>query len=120
VYTLGEMLGDLRRGVWGELAESAVRVDPFRRNLQRSYLELVGAKLNPAAPGAPRFVPTASGVTISAVPRSPTDARALLRGELRDLDTAIRTALARTPDRTTRLHLQDARTEIERILNPER
>jgi hypothetical protein len=43
-----------------------------------------------------------------------------MRGELLALDAAIRAALGRTPERTTRLHLLDAREEIRRILDPDR
>jgi hypothetical protein len=47
------------------------------------------------------------------------DVRALMRGELLELDASIRAALGRTPERTTRLHLLDAREEIRRILDPD-
>ena len=36
-YSLGEMLGDLRNGVWSELS-SGDDTDVYRRNLQRAYL----------------------------------------------------------------------------------
>tara|TARA_B100000678_G_C18157057_1_gene481418 strand:- start:812 stop:1165 length:354 start_codon:yes stop_codon:yes gene_type:complete len=36
-YSLGEMLSDLRNGVWSELA-SGDDTDVYRRNLQRAYL----------------------------------------------------------------------------------
>ena len=35
------------------------------------------------------------------------------------LDAAVDAALPRTGDRTSRMHLQDARAQIERILHPE-
>jgi hypothetical protein len=121
VYTVGEMLGDVRRGIFGELSAGAVEIDPFRRHLQRRYLELVDAKLNP-----PRVVAGQGGGGGGgfggppAPPRLASDARALLRGELMDLDAAVRTAIPRTSDRTARLHLQDVRVQIDKILNPER
>jgi hypothetical protein len=116
VYTLGEMLGDLRRGVWRE-AMSGAPIDPYRRRLQRSYLELLGAKINPAAPAAPAGVPPQLLALLG--PQSAPDARAMLRGELVDLDRELASAVGRTSDRTSRLHLLDARAQIERILNPE-
>jgi hypothetical protein len=42
-----------------------------------------------------------------------------MRGELLALDGSLRSALSRASDRTTRLHLLDAREEIRRILDPE-
>ena len=47
------------------------------------------------------------------------DLRALMRGELMELDAHLRVAIPRAADRTTRLHLIDARAEIKRILEPE-
>jgi hypothetical protein len=116
VYTLGEMLGDVRRGVWSELATGAA-IDPYRRRLQRSYLELLAAKINPPPAAVPTGVPPQLAALFPA-PSAP-DARALLRGELLDLDRALAGAAGRTADRTTRLHLLDARAQIERILRPE-
>jgi len=117
VYPLGEMLGDVRRAVWAELPAGRVDIDPFRRTLQRAWLAQADSKLNPT----PVMIITPS------LPRAPrvrgtsgpnTDVRALMRGELLDLDAALRAALPRAVDRTTRLHLLDARAEIKRILDP--
>jgi len=58
-YSPVEFLASVRKGVWKELDTPAVKVDPYRRELQRSYLHAVDAKLNPperaaaAAPAAP-------------------------------------------------------------------
>jgi hypothetical protein len=48
------------------------------------------------------------------------DARALLRGELVELQRAVQTATNRTTDAMTRLHLRDVNLEITRILDPGR
>jgi hypothetical protein len=114
VYTLGEMLGDLRRGLWSEIYRGGA-IDPYRRRLQRTYVELVASKLNP--PPTPAGIPAQFATLLGA--QSAPDARALLRGELVDLDRELATAIARTGDRTTRLHLQDARAQIERVLDPD-
>lgn len=117
VYSLGEMLGDVRRAVWAELPLGRVDIDPFRRTLQRAWLAQADSKLNPTpvmiiTPSLPRS-PRARGTS---GPNS--DVRALMRGELLDLDAALRAAIPRAGDRTTRLHLLDARAEIKRILDP--
>jgi hypothetical protein len=112
-YSLTEMLSDVRNGIWSELRNGAVSVDPFRRNLQRTYLDQIANRLAPA-PNASAF-----GVQIFLGRRvGSTDARALLRGELIDLDAEIRGALPRAADRETRFHLLDARDQIDRILHP--
>ncbi|MDF1505220.1 zinc-dependent metalloprotease, partial [Roseisolibacter sp. H3M3-2] len=116
-YALGDMLADLRRGVWSETASGAA-IDPYRRRLQRTYLELLGAKINPPAAATPAGIPPQLAALLT--PPTANDARALLRGELVDLDRQLAGAVGRTGDRTSRLHLMDARAQIGRILNPER
>ena len=92
-----EFFGDLRRAVWREIDEASVRIDPYRRNLQRAYLDAMSDKVNSRVSG---------------------ESRPLARGELRSLETSVRVAIAKAADRTTRLHLQDVRDQIARILDP--
>ena len=121
-YPLGEMLGDVRRAVWGELSGGRVYVDPFRRLLQRSWLAEADSKFNPQ-PAMIIITPTPTRprprtrARISSGPNN--DVRAMIRGELLSLDASIQSALSRVSDRTTRLHLLDARDEIKRILDPD-
>ncbi|HLL47209.1 MAG TPA: zinc-dependent metalloprotease, partial [Longimicrobiaceae bacterium] len=116
VYTLGEMLGDVRGGIWSELASGSPSIDPFRRNLQRAYLAEVAERVNP--PARPAATGLAALLGASAAATGPTEAQALLRGELRALDAQIRAAIPRAADRTSRLHLEAARDEIGKILDP--
>ena len=111
VYTVGDMVADLHAGVWGELDGGAVRVDVYRRNLQRALLEAIEAELAPAGAGQ-----TYGGQKQAAWN---SDVRPVLRGELRALDRELAQALPRAADRMTRLHLEDVRAEIERILDPQ-
>ena len=47
-YTLAEMLGDLRHGVFTEIyGAGRSKIDVYRRGLQRAYLTDVGNKINP-------------------------------------------------------------------------
>jgi hypothetical protein len=96
-YRPTEFFADLRRAVWREVDEAAVRIDPYRRNLQRAYLDVMSEKVNS---------------------RISNESRPLARGELRSLDASVRAAIAKSADRTTRLHLQDVRDQIARILDP--
>jgi len=116
-YTLADMLGDLRRGVWEELRTGAP-IDAYRRRLQRAHVELLGQKVNPPAVSLPPGASPQVAALVSA--QGAADARALLRGDLVDLDRELAAAMARTSDRTTRLHLADTRAQIERILEPGR
>jgi hypothetical protein len=116
-YSLASMLGDLRRGVWTELGQSAVTIDPYRRTLQNAFLSQANAKLNPptvvatAAPQFPGFTPPAPLLE---------DARSQLRGELISLRGDIRRAVPRASDRETRAHLEAADHEIGDILDPKK
>jgi hypothetical protein len=117
VYPLRDVLADLRKGVWSELQMSSVITDLYRRNLQRSYIELVGNKLNPPpVPPAPPG-PQAGGQMPTLLP---TEARSMLRKELMDLDGEIARAVTRVADRETRAHLEDSRYQISKILYPEK
>lgn len=119
VYPLGEMLADVRRAVWEELSDSRVSIDPFRRSLQRTWLAQADARLNPTP--AVIITPSTSRAQRARSSGEPnTDVRALMRGELLTLKSSIDSAIGRSSDRTTRLHLLDAREEIHRILDPER
>ncbi|MDH3734332.1 MAG: zinc-dependent metalloprotease, partial [Gemmatimonadota bacterium] len=113
-YPLGELFDDVRGAVWSELGSGA-SVDVYRRNLQRAYVErmeyLMTQELN---------IPTAffgfGGFT--AVDVSQSDIRALARGELTTLRSAVQRGIGRAPDRMTRLHLEDILVRIDRVLDP--
>ncbi len=114
-YSLASMLDDLRKGVWTELSQPRVSIDPYRRTLQNQYLAQFNAKLNPPAP-SPSAVPPFPGFT----PPAPLleDARSQLRGELTSLRAEIRHATPAAADRETRLHLEAAIHQIGEILEP--
>lgn len=114
VYTLADLMSDLRAGVWGELSQSSVRVNVYRRNVQRAFLAAADARLNP--PAAPAGGPGGQGGGAAAANPAGSDVRGVLRAELQDLDRLAQQALGRTSDAMTRIHLRDVRTEITRIL----
>lgn len=117
-YLLSEMLLDVRDAVWTELSAPRVAPDVYRRNLQRTHVELIGAKLNPAPIIPPANLP--SGFTIPPPTPLPGDARALLRLELQELDGAIGRATPKAADRETRAHLEDTRLQIKEILDADK
>jgi hypothetical protein len=113
-YALGDMLADVRQGIWSELSAGSVAIDPYRRGLQMGYLTLVNAKLNPdtaAARNLPaRFQPH----------RLSEEGKAQVRGDLMALQDEVRRALTHTADRDTRYHLLGVQHRIEDILNPKK
>ncbi len=118
-YSLADMLADTRHAIWNELAAGSIAIDPFRRELQRSYLVAVGGKINPVPPTLPPGLPAQFAALFSPA-RATSDIRALFRSELRALDADIGRSLAHTTNRETRAHLEDARDQISKILNPEK
>lgn len=98
VYTLDEMVDDLRKGVWSELEQRPVTIDIYRRNLQRNYVDIIKSKL-----------------TDDAIPVDG-EARAYLRGSINEVRRAVENAIPRAGDRATRYHLEDIREEIKKIL----
>jgi hypothetical protein len=109
VYTIVDLMEDLRTGVWGELSQNRVTINPYRRNLQRAHLQAAHGRLNPTEAELSR--------TNNPAPQPwASDVRAVLRAELEDLRTQVGRALPRATDPQTRLHLRDVRTEITRIL----
>jgi Met-zincin/Domain of unknown function (DUF5117)/Domain of unknown function (DUF5118) len=111
-YSVADLMSDLRAGVWGELDDSRVRVNTYRRNVQRAFLEAVDNRLNPTEEELARANNPAPAPWSS-------DIRAVMRAELQDLDEAAEQALGRAADDMTRIHLRDVRMEIERILDSE-
>ena len=95
-----EFLADVRRGVWSEIYGTAPpRVDAYRRNLQRAYVDMLSTRINGSQAQSD-------------------DARAFFRGELKALDGDLTAALPRQTDRATQLHIEDVRTQIARALDP--
>ncbi|MDQ2890688.1 MAG: zinc-dependent metalloprotease [Gemmatimonadota bacterium] len=117
-YTLLNMLGDLRHGVWSELESPRVSIDAYRRNLQNDYLAQINRKLNgPATPAATVAAAAAFGVRLPVLSE---DAKSELRGELTTLRSDIRAAKGRADDRETQVHLDAAEHRIGEILDPKK
>lgn len=115
VYTLPEMLTDLRRGVWSELARRNA-IDPYRRNLQRAYVERMNYLMTAELPAPSAFQRNSPDYTPVNLAQS--DIRPLVRGELETLRRDLRAALTRMSDRTSELHVRDLLVRIDRILDP--
>ncbi|MGH7500193.1 MAG: zinc-dependent metalloprotease [Longimicrobiales bacterium] len=111
-YTIADLMTALLDGVWSELSDSRVRIDVYRRNLQRAYFESIDRVIYPPEP------PPGQQPGQNQPPAYPSDARPALRGHLVELDRAIERAIPRAADGMTRLHLRDLRLEIERLLDP--
>ncbi|MGE3821805.1 MAG: zinc-dependent metalloprotease [Isosphaeraceae bacterium] len=100
-YAPTQLMEDLTGGIFGELKESSVTVDLYRRNLQRAYVDRL---------------------TKAVEQRSTTsDMPALARGALVKLLADVSEALltnGKTKDEATRLHLADLKARINETLEP--
>ena len=96
-YTISRLVSDLTAGVWSELSDPKPAVDVYRRSLQRSFLRAIDRRIN------------GSSVTS-------TDLKPVAKAELRALAQRIDKAIPRAANRLTALHLEESRSDIERIL----
>lgn len=113
-YQPADFLADVRKGVWGELSAPRVRIDAYRRNLQRAYLDVANNKIN----GAPQTLPAGLPTSFAGFFVTSGDEKPFYRAELHALNASVAAALARTTDRATRVHLEGVRDQIAKILDP--
>ncbi|MDE2974535.1 MAG: zinc-dependent metalloprotease [Gemmatimonadota bacterium] len=97
-YSLGEMLDDLRAGVWSE-ARSGSATDAYRRNLQRAYLDRMKTLM-----------------WDDDAMRS--DVATFARGQLMTLKGELEAAAEGAPHQPTQWHFADAIARIEMMLDP--
>ncbi|MEN9839267.1 MAG: hypothetical protein RL177_746, partial [Bacteroidota bacterium] len=93
-----DMLGDLRKGIFSELSASTITIDLYRRNLQRTYVDVMIARMSTEG---------VSGET-----------RSLVRGNLRDLSRSIDASIGRAREDATRYHLEDLKAVLTAALDP--
>ncbi len=106
-YGLPEMMDDLRGGIFSEL-NSGKKIDTYRRNLQRAYIDRLEYLMTEEQKGS-----NATDVDVSQ-----SDIRAVVRNELTTLQNLTARAANRTGDSMSRMHLKDLNERIDRILDP--
>ena len=117
-YTAAELLATIRKGVWKELDGSQIKIDAYRRNLQNAYLEMVDAKLNGAGGAAGGRGGAGGGGGRGGRPSASDDEKPFFRAELRALSASITAAIAKATDHDTKAHLEGAKDQIAKILDP--
>jgi len=114
-YSLLDMMTELRKGIWNEVY-SGKRINRYRRNLQRAYIERMEHLMNEEQDEIPERY--RDWITRSNLDVSQSDVRPVVRGELKTLEKQIKNSLYRSGDTLTRYHLQDVLKRIDLILNP--
>jgi hypothetical protein len=119
-YALLDMLDDVRKGVFSELSAGSVKIDPYRRELQMNYITTMDRKVNPPPAAAPAVgAPANPNAAAAAAPLSE-DARSQVRGQMVTLKAEIHAATAKTGDRETKMHLENAEHRIGEALDPKK
>ena len=117
-YQVTELLSDLKKGIWSELA-ARKPIDIYRRNLQKSYVNTLNNIINPSS--ASTTGQGGGGFTISigpAISSDKSDIKSVVRAQLQQLRTEARAAAAAIPDEMSRYHLLDIATRIDNALDP--
>jgi hypothetical protein len=110
-YQVTELLNDLKKGIWSELA-ARKPVDIYRRNLQKSYVNSLSNLV------ASTTSISIAGVTVTSTSPDKSDVKSVVRAHLASLRTEVVAAAAAIPDQMTKFHLQDVSKRIDNILNP--
>lgn len=120
VYSALDMISDLQNDLFSEL-KSNKAIDSYRRMLQKSYVDKLDNLINPQPAGSNITViilggsrpnPYASGLN------NRSDVYSIARAQLVQLRAQVGAAAAGTPDRMSRIHLQDLADKIKKALDP--
>jgi hypothetical protein len=122
-YKITDFYGDMNGIVFREIKGNQA-VDVYRRNLQKLY---VGKLIDLITP-APAADPTAAllagagrrrgGGGSSDADAEDSDVFSVTKGQLREINTMIKSALPGTTDTLTKYHLEDLSERITEALNP--
>lgn len=113
-YQVIDLLGDLKKGIWTELA-ARKPIEIYRRNLQKSY---AGILMNLLGSGGAQTA-SVGGITISVSGSTDkSDIKSVVRAHLASLRSEIIAAAAGTTDPMSKYHLQDLSVRIDKALNP--
>jgi hypothetical protein len=117
VYGPDDMVTDLEKGIWNELNTPQEAIDPFRRNLQKQYADIMISLMNPSQPTLPAGLPR--GLIILFGPDiKNTDIPSIARGHLTALRNRILTATNASQDKVSKYHLLDIAERIRQALIP--
>jgi hypothetical protein len=117
VYGPDDLITDLEKGLWKELGSPQQAIDPFRRNLQKQYIDILTGLMNPTQPSLPPGLPRGLIILFGADTKN-TDIPSIARGHLTVLRNRILTAASLSKDKLSKYHLQDIAERIRQALSP--
>lgn len=115
-YGMNDLFNDLNSGIWPELRGGG-KIDLFRRNLQKTYVEVLISLLQPVASPA-GFSSGPVRINLFQQDGSKSDVQSVVRGNLNALRARIKVAIPRQGDQMSKYHLQDLADRITRALEP--
>ena len=116
-YTITNLFTDVRNGVWSEL-KTKKKIDVYRRNLQKSYVNILSNIITPPKTSETTIVINFGGRSTPQLSADKSDIISVARAQLVSLRNEIRAAIPAMPDTMSRYHLQDVLTRIDDALNP--
>ncbi|MDO1512137.1 zinc-dependent metalloprotease [Maribacter confluentis] len=114
-YSLAQMMGELRTGIWSE-TKNGKAVDTYRRNLQKAHIDRLAYLLT--AENQTKASDYGGYRKSTVVNTSQSDIRTMARAELNILRREIRNARNRTSNLMTTYHYNDVFERINDILDP--
>ena len=116
-YTITEMFSDIKKGIWSELTTKK-KIDVYRRNLQKSYVNILSEIIAPPKFSETTIVINFGGTSRPQLSADKSDIKSLVRAHLVSLRNDIKAAIPATTDEMSKYHLQDVVTRIDKALNP--
>jgi hypothetical protein len=116
-YGILEYMGDVKAGVWAELATKKP-IDVYRRNLQKTYVNTLINILNPPAASAISFGGGFGPAAPSLVSADKSDVRTVVKAHLQRLKADASSAAVLYTDTMSKIHLQDISDRISKALDP--
>jgi hypothetical protein len=115
-YAPDELVTDLEKGIWKEISAHST-IDPYRRDLQKEYVQYLIELMNPPQPAMPANLPRGL-VLIFGGDIKNTDIPSIARAHLVALRKRILAAIPLTADKLSKYHLQDVAERIKQALEP--
>jgi hypothetical protein len=113
-YKITDFFTDMQGIVFSELKTNTA-IDVYRRNLQKNYVEKLIAIVKPTAPAASSISMVGGRLTVGGGAPSQSDVVSVVKGQLRELNTAIRSSTASATG-LTKYHLEDLSDRIDNAL----
>jgi hypothetical protein len=113
-YKITDFFTDMQGSVFSELKSNSA-IDVYRRNLQKNYVEKLIAIVRPSAPAASSISMVGGRITVGGGAPSQSDVVSVVKGQLRELNTAIKSSTASATG-LTKYHLEDLSDRIDNAL----